>query len=218
MSWTEAIAQASSRSSGRVPEARIPDGARNSELASRAGVMRACGMSQEAIEAALLEDNRRLCDPPMSSDEVEKIAASYGKYRPRPAMELVTGSATDEAPPSTVRAALEWPDPLSAAAYHGPLGRMVRAVEEHTEADPVGILGTLLTDVACLLGDARTIHQGAWHAPRLFTVLVGDTAFGRKGTATSLSRDILRLIEPTTTACWSPAWGAARDLSTVCAD
>jgi hypothetical protein len=38
---------------------------------------------------------------------------------------------------------------------------MVHAVEDYTEADPVGILGTLLTDVACLMGDARTIHQGA---------------------------------------------------------
>jgi len=193
LSWTEAIAQASPRSNGRVPEARIPAGSRNSELASLAGVMREAGMSEESMAAALIAENRRRCDPPLDDDEVRKIAASYAKYPAgQPPIILATGSGATPVP----RLEPEWPEPLNAAAYHGPLGAMVRAVEEHTEADPVGILGTLLTDVACLLGDARTIHQGAWHAPRLFTVLVGDTAFGRKGTATSLSRDILKLIEP----------------------
>ena len=80
MSWTEAIAQASPRSNGRVPEARIPAGSRNSELASLAGVMREAGMSEGSMAAALIAENRRRCDPPLDDDEVRKIAASYGKY------------------------------------------------------------------------------------------------------------------------------------------
>jgi hypothetical protein len=57
----------------------IPDGHRNVSLASLAGTMRRRGMSQEAIEAALLAENQR-CSPPLSKKEVAKIAESIGQY------------------------------------------------------------------------------------------------------------------------------------------
>lgn len=59
---------------------RIPEGQRNSELTSLAGSMRRRGMSQEAITAALLAENKRRCDPPLSRDEVIKIAQSVSRY------------------------------------------------------------------------------------------------------------------------------------------
>jgi len=60
---------------------RIPAGQRNQTLASLAGSMRRRGMSQEAIEAALLVENRR-CGPPLPDTEVQRIAASIGRYAP----------------------------------------------------------------------------------------------------------------------------------------
>ena len=64
-------------------ESVIPEGQRNSTLASVAGTMRRRGMSQESIFAALLVENRR-CQPPLSETEIKAIAESVGKYPPDP--------------------------------------------------------------------------------------------------------------------------------------
>lgn len=67
-------------------EERIAEGQRNATLASLAGAMRRRGMTAEAIEAALLAENARRCDPPLETDEVRRIAASIARYEPaRPA-------------------------------------------------------------------------------------------------------------------------------------
>jgi putative DNA primase/helicase len=60
---------------------KIPKGKRNDHLASLGGTMRRRGMSREAIEAALLEENRRRCDPGLPESEVRRIAASIGSYK-----------------------------------------------------------------------------------------------------------------------------------------
>ncbi len=44
--------------------------------------MRRRGMGQEAIEAALTEENTRRCDPPLAQEEVRRIAASVARYPP----------------------------------------------------------------------------------------------------------------------------------------
>lgn len=186
--------QRRAREAADEARAPIPIGRRNVALTELAGALRAQNLGEAAIRAALRAENAERCVVPLDEREVDRIAASIARYPPGPALVLVTGQAGEFVP--TPAAVPAWPAPLAEAAYHGPLGAMVRAVGDYTEADPVGILASLLTDVAGLLGDARPIHQGAWHAPRLFSVLVGETASGRKGTATALARDILKLIEP----------------------
>lgn len=89
-----------------------------------------------------------------------------------------------------------WPEPPDDAAYHGPLGEVVRAVAPHTEADPVGVLGTLIAMVGACLGPCRYIYQGSAQAPNLFVVLVGDSGTGRKGTSASLAREVLSRAYP----------------------
>ncbi len=84
-----------------------------------------------------------------------------------------------------------WPEPPDDAIYHGPLGEIVRVVAPHTEADPVGILGTLLASVGAAMGGLRFIYQGSAQAPNLFVVLVGDSSTGRKGTAGSIAREVM---------------------------
>ena len=64
------------------PQAAIPKGKRNDTLTSLAGTMRRRGMSQAAIEAALLEENRHHCEPPLPDAEVRRIAASAARYAP----------------------------------------------------------------------------------------------------------------------------------------
>ena len=54
---------------------------RNNTLTSLAGTMRLRGMSVAAIEAALLAENAGY-NPPLSEDEVRRIARSVGRYQP----------------------------------------------------------------------------------------------------------------------------------------
>ena len=68
----------------------IPQGARNSALASLAGVMRRVGMSEPAITAALLSDNRERCYPPLDEREVMAIAKSVSRYPPEVRIETRT--------------------------------------------------------------------------------------------------------------------------------
>jgi hypothetical protein len=64
------------------PELIILEGTRNATLTSLAGAMRYRGATQQAIEAALLEDNARRCNPPLSEKEVITIAGSISRYSP----------------------------------------------------------------------------------------------------------------------------------------
>jgi hypothetical protein len=76
-------------------DAVIPSGRRNATLTSLAGTMRSRGMTQQAIEAALLEENRLRCDPPLSNDEVSGIARSISKY-PVSSYDLLSASSKNE--------------------------------------------------------------------------------------------------------------------------
>jgi hypothetical protein len=98
-------------------------------------------------------------------------------------------AAAAEAPAEPTAA--DWPEPPDDAVYYGPLGEIVRAVAPHTEADPVGVLGTLLVSVGACMGNLRYIYQGSAQAPNLFVVLVGDSSTGRKGTAGSIAREVM---------------------------
>lgn len=60
----------------------IPDGQRNTTLASLAGSMRHRGMTLEAIDAALQATNAAQCNPPLPAAEVHAIAVSISRYTP----------------------------------------------------------------------------------------------------------------------------------------
>lgn len=77
-----------------IPE-RIEERTRNDTLASMAGTMRRRGIGQEAILAALLEENNLKCKPPLPDEEVRQIAASISRYQPA---ETTAPTPTDAAP------------------------------------------------------------------------------------------------------------------------
>ncbi|HEX8911604.1 MAG TPA: bifunctional DNA primase/polymerase [Humisphaera sp.] len=95
---------------------------------------------------------------------------------------------SDAPPPDAAAGSAEparrWPEPLGPDAYHGLAGDVVRAIEPHTEADPVAVLLHLLAGVGNVIG--REVHfrvGGATHPLNLFVACVGRTSKGRKGTA-----------------------------------
>lgn len=62
----------------------LPEGGRDVALTSLAGSMRRRGASEEAILAALREENQRKCRPPLGDRDLQKIARSIGKKEPLP--------------------------------------------------------------------------------------------------------------------------------------
>lgn len=88
-----------------------------------------------------------------------------------------------------------WPF-LHPLALHGLAGEFVSAVEPHSEADPVALLGQFLAVAGCYLGtEVYAAVEGSTHPPRLFVVLVGRTSRGRKGTSLDRVREVVRLVD-----------------------
>src|SRR5262249_26023066 len=60
--------------------------------------------------------------------------------------------------------------------YHGLAGDVVRAIEPHTESDPVAILIQFLTCAGNIIDNCPYYQvEGSRHRTNLFSVLVGDT-------------------------------------------
>lgn len=86
---------------------------------------------------------------------------------------------------------------LPPAALYGLPGEIATVLGEAAGADPAAVLLAFLT----LLGNAagpqpHARFGGAEHPARLFTVLVGDAATGRKGTALSAVEPLLAEADP----------------------
>lgn len=77
---------------------RIREGGRNDYLTRLAGSLRHTGASPESLQTMLLQVNKIDCDPPLSDDEVRRIAVSVGRY---PAGEAAKGPATLKTMPLT---------------------------------------------------------------------------------------------------------------------
>jgi hypothetical protein len=91
---------------------------------------------------------------------------------------------------------VSWPV-LDGTALPGLSGEIVAAIEPHTEADPVGILVSLLVAVGAAIGVGPHVPVGgAVHHARIFTVLVGDSAKARKGQAWADAARVLRQMDP----------------------
>jgi hypothetical protein len=77
--------------------------------------------------------------------------------------------------------------------FENPLGRMVMAIDPFTEADPVGVLGSLLSLFSSYIGNGPKVRTGrGLQSLPVWTVLVGGTGEGRKGTATDFA---VKLVE-----------------------
>jgi hypothetical protein len=79
----------------------------------------------------------------------------------------------------------------SQGVYYGLAGQIVKAIEPHTEADPIAILIQLLTAFGNIVGRGPYFSVEAdRHYPNLFAVIVGQTSRGRKGTSWGYCRRI----------------------------
>jgi hypothetical protein len=73
---------------------------------------------------------------------------------------------------------------LGEAAYHGPVGDLLRLAKPETEAHQAAIGMILLTKIGTMIGRRATVHIGEIdHHANLFTLIVGETSTGAKGSA-----------------------------------
>jgi Virulence-associated protein E-like domain/Bifunctional DNA primase/polymerase, N-terminal/Primase C terminal 1 (PriCT-1) len=82
--WLLALCQEPARQERRDAGAPIPDHQRNKTLFRLGASMRAKGFQEAAIFAALWETNLAQCQPPITEDEVRKIARSDCRYEAGP--------------------------------------------------------------------------------------------------------------------------------------
>jgi hypothetical protein len=77
--------------------------------------------------------------------------------------------------------------------FRGVLGEIVDTADPGTEADKVGVYGSLLTEVSALIGGMPYVQIGNVRHPLLvWTLLIGRTSTGRKGEATGTATRVVR--------------------------
>jgi Bifunctional DNA primase/polymerase, N-terminal/Protein of unknown function (DUF3987) len=177
------------------------EGTRNDTLykaaATLGGMIHHGHLTEPEIVAALTEAGRRAG---LGEEEIAGTIASgleWGKAKPLPWPEKLARPSPEsngqyhaqpkgepEADDATPLPPAAWPAPPGQAAFHGLAGEAVRLIEEHTEADPFGILGQILVAFGNTVGRGpHLIIDGSRHGTNEFLVLVGESAVARKGTS-----------------------------------
>ena len=137
-------------------------------------------------QSALMRDKWDERRGPQTYGE-KTIAVALKKCRESYAPRVETATPPAPAEPGSE----SWPT-LAPEALHGVAGRLVRAIDPHTEADPVATLGTFLTAVGNVIGPGPHAQAGEdAHPARLFVSLVGESSKGRKGMSW---RPVLRML------------------------
>ncbi|BCL20302.1 DUF3987 domain-containing protein [Streptomyces tuirus] len=88
-----------------------------------------------------------------------------------------------------------WPV-LGEKAFHGLAGRIVTTIEPHTEADPAAMLFTLYSAAGALIGKGpHILTGGVHHGARIWSLIIGRTAGGMKGTSAAEIRRVLTVTD-----------------------
>jgi hypothetical protein len=90
-----------------------------------------------------------------------------------------------------------WPEPPGKPAFMGLAGRVVEAVDSHTEADPVAVLVSFIIGFGCAVGSGPHALVGATrHPPREYAAIVGKTSKARKGDSWQPNKALFTLAAP----------------------
>ena len=178
----------------------IADGQRNEILWRKARSLRKskAQLSREALRAALHVENRQRCRPPLPDQEVDDVVEHAWTGFDRKDF-----ASAESAASVTIDMEHEEPWPtLDPVAIRGVIGELVRAIEPHSEADPVAILVQLLIAYGSLLNRGPYFQAEAdRHYMNLNAVLVGITSKGRKGTSWGHVRSVCQTVD----ADWATA-------------
>lgn len=100
----------------------------------------------------------------------------------------------------------DWPSPPRPAAFTGLAGEIARAIEPHTESDPLAILAQLLVCFGSAIGrGAHYAVEATEHHGNEFVLLIGPSAKARKGSSWDHVQRIFAEVDP--------AWASERIVS-----
>jgi hypothetical protein len=138
------------RKNGTEPStnAGIVAGFRNATLASLAGSMRRRGAAPESIESALQTENAVHCDPPLSTDEVSKIAVSVSRYP----------AESDDPWPDPLPIAWQPVEPFNLNYLPESLRPIVADVSERTQTPPDFAAAAQLVTLAGAVNRRARVH------------------------------------------------------------
>ena len=136
------------------------EGSRNIYLTSIAGKLRNAGLGAEALKLALLQHNADVCDPPLTDEEVEHIAASVARYDvPEPVGEVTVGEQ---------KKVTDW-----RTHYH--------TAEEHDRVEPPSFLIEGFLPVQAIMGIGAFVGQKKTLVALniAFSLCSGERLFGK---------------------------------------
>lgn len=89
-----------------------------------------------------------------------------------------------------------WPV-LDPAALYGLAGEIVALLSPHTEADPVALLATLLSEYGCTIGRAsHVVLDGSRHPLLFWPLLIGKSSKSRKGSSDRRISGVFQRADP----------------------
>ncbi|WP_312200275.1 DUF3987 domain-containing protein [Anaerospora hongkongensis] len=91
--------------------------------------------------------------------------------------------------------AVPWPDDLDSGAFHGLAGDVVQAIMPHSEADRAAVLINFLVGFGNLIDKTAHFIADRPHYCNMFTLLVGGTSSGKKGTSWSHIKQLFSLVD-----------------------
>jgi Protein of unknown function (DUF3987) len=91
----------------------------------------------------------------------------------------------------------DWPAPPRGVAFTGLAGEITRAIEPHTESDPLAILTQLLVCFGSVIGrGAHYAVEATEHHGNEFALLIGPSAKARKGSSWDHVQRIFAEVDP----------------------
>lgn len=88
-----------------------------------------------------------------------------------------------------------WPV-LGPAAMYGLAGDIARTIEPHSESDPIALLVQTFVAYGNVIGrSAYFVAEADWHHTNLYTVLIGISSKGRKGTSLGHVRKLFARVD-----------------------
>jgi hypothetical protein len=125
-------------------------------------------------------------------NEVEELARETAEWIPT---EIVV-SSDDEDDDCVPIKITPWPDPPGEEAYHGLLGKIVKTIAPQTESDPLAILANVVIFFGNIIGRSAYLQiEATRHYLNEYAVIVGQSAIGRKGTASDWAKHVFSTVD-----------------------
>ena len=164
----------SSLNSGLIKD--LSEGARNSTLFKISCSLRDIGLEKEFSKNLLATINENHCKPQLSINDIETIGNSSWKYKKD--RDLV------------IEPTFNYSD---SQLFQTSLGKSILKICEDVEASPIAILTQLLTMFGNVVGRSIyfPLNASSNLYSNIYTVVVGETSRGRKGTSYGVANKII---------------------------